>query len=128
MSSRVRILCREGRLWVTREGDSRDILLKGGGSYSVEGGGLVIVQPLGDAAVVVEWGRGERLVVLTESVRSRSSASLAADKASHEPEIEHEPPSPDKNDDDQGDRKAEEGQVGEGRIRLRPGCGDGDAK
>lgn len=127
MPGGVRIVCQEGRLWITREGDSRDILLEGGGSYGVEGGGLVVVQPLGHAAVHVEWGKGERLVVLTESVCPSSSASLAPDEASHEPEIEHEPPSPEKNDDDQDDRKAEEGEIGKGRIRLRPGCRDGDA-
>lgn len=94
MSSGVRILCREGRLWVTREGDSRDILLNGGGSYSVEGMGLVVVQPMGDAAVVVEWGSGERIVVLMDNVRARSSALLAADKVLDHPEVEDEPPCP----------------------------------
>jgi hypothetical protein len=43
------LLCLEGRLWLTQEGDARDIVLEPGQTARVEHGGLAIVQALRDA-------------------------------------------------------------------------------
>lgn len=37
-----RIFCRKGRCWVTREGDDRDLILRDGGSFAVEGRNVVM--------------------------------------------------------------------------------------
>ncbi|XXF77749.1 DUF2917 domain-containing protein [Myxococcaceae bacterium GXIMD 01537] len=42
----LRISCCEGLLWLTREGDVRDTVLRAGESTRVEGRGLVVVQAL----------------------------------------------------------------------------------
>jgi hypothetical protein len=43
------LLCLEGRLWLTQEGDGRDIVLEPGQIARVERDGLTIVQALRDA-------------------------------------------------------------------------------
>ena len=39
----VRIVCREGQLWITQCGDSRDHILHSGGSFIVRAKGRVII-------------------------------------------------------------------------------------
>ncbi|EAU63745.1 DUF2917 domain-containing protein [Stigmatella aurantiaca] len=43
------LLCHEGSVWLTREGDACDHVLKAGEALRVEGPGLVVVQALGAA-------------------------------------------------------------------------------
>lgn len=39
----TRIVCQEGQCWITQSGDSRDHIVKGGGSFTIRAGGRVIV-------------------------------------------------------------------------------------
>ena len=45
-----------GRLWVTQEGDRRDIVLERGDAWTVELPGLTVAEAQDDAAVVVAGG------------------------------------------------------------------------
>lgn len=45
-SSGDTLTCHEGRVWLTREGDAADHVLRVGDSVSLEGAGLVVVQAL----------------------------------------------------------------------------------
>ena len=47
-----RVRCVVGNVWVTQEGDVRDIVLSGGEEFTPAARGKVIVQALGDHAVV----------------------------------------------------------------------------
>lgn len=42
----LRIACRQGQLWLTQYGDSRDIVLNAGSEYTIDGGTAVIVSAL----------------------------------------------------------------------------------
>ncbi|WP_187344881.1 DUF2917 domain-containing protein [Cystobacter ferrugineus] len=42
----LRLTCCEGLLWLTREGDPGDTVVKAGGSVRLDGPGLVVVQAL----------------------------------------------------------------------------------
>jgi hypothetical protein len=39
----LRIVCREGRCWLTQEGDSRDFILRSGHSLAIESAGQVLI-------------------------------------------------------------------------------------
>ena len=39
----LRIVCREGRLWLTQAGDSRDHILRAGDSFTVSASGQLII-------------------------------------------------------------------------------------
>ncbi len=45
------LLCQEGIVWVTQEGDTRDIFLKGGEQFRLDKPGLVIAQALTEAEI-----------------------------------------------------------------------------
>ena len=45
----LRLTCHEGLLWLTREGDSRDEVVRAGRSVCLDGPGLVVVQALRSA-------------------------------------------------------------------------------
>jgi hypothetical protein len=49
----IQIECQEGGAWITQEGDSRDIILHAGQRYRIEKRGLVIVQAIGRARILV---------------------------------------------------------------------------
>jgi len=49
----VEIECREGEVWITQEGDYRDIILRAGQRYGIEKRGRVIVQALAVAKILV---------------------------------------------------------------------------
>jgi hypothetical protein len=53
----IEIDCREGVVWITQEGDRRDIVLHAEQQYRTEKRGLVIVQAVGDARIVVHYER-----------------------------------------------------------------------
>ncbi len=51
----IQIECQEGEVWITQEGDHRDIILQAGQGYRVEKRGLVIVQAIGGARILVNY-------------------------------------------------------------------------
>lgn len=42
----LRLACRQGQLWLTQYGDSRDIVLNAGSEFTIDGGTAVIVSAL----------------------------------------------------------------------------------
>jgi hypothetical protein len=53
----IQIECQEGMVWITQESDHRDIILQAEQGYRIEKRGLVIVQAVGDARIVVHYER-----------------------------------------------------------------------
>ena len=49
----IQIECQEGEVWITQEGDHRDIIIEAGQGYRVEKRGLLIVQAIGSARILV---------------------------------------------------------------------------
>lgn len=47
------LLCREGIVWITQEGDARDIILQAGEEFRLDRPGLVIVQAFSEAKISV---------------------------------------------------------------------------
>lgn len=58
-ASGVRIVVRSGSLWVTQDGDRRDVVLAAGDSFVVAGTARVIVQALSAARVGLLASRAE---------------------------------------------------------------------
>ena len=54
------VVCRSGAVWITQEGDARDIFLKGGEGFALDRGGLAILRACHDAMVAIRApvGRG----------------------------------------------------------------------
>src|SRR5688572_32855516 len=46
----IDVTCRTGSLWLTREGDSDDVLLREGETWEGQGSGTVVVEALDDRA------------------------------------------------------------------------------
>ncbi|MCD6023490.1 MAG: hypothetical protein K0Q91_406 [Fibrobacteria bacterium] len=55
--SDARIACVRGRLWITREGDREDYLLRAGETDIFEGRGRVVLEALEEAAFTIERRR-----------------------------------------------------------------------
>jgi Protein of unknown function (DUF2917) len=55
----IQIECREGEVWITQEGDPRDIILHAGERYATERQGRVVVQPITGARIIVSGVRSE---------------------------------------------------------------------
>ena len=49
-----RIACRDGKVWITQEQDARDILLGAGDAFTLDRGGLAIVQALGSSEIALD--------------------------------------------------------------------------
>ena len=49
----ARVVCDQGILWLTQEGDSRDIFLRAGEEWVIELNGLVLIQALDEAAIKI---------------------------------------------------------------------------
>lgn len=47
------LLCQEGMVWITQEGDTKDIFLKGGEQFGLDRPGLVIAQALTEVEISV---------------------------------------------------------------------------
>lgn len=57
----VQVTCASGVLWVTREGDPRDLILTAGQSFTIKHRGLTLVTALKPSTVWVRDGRaGDR--------------------------------------------------------------------
>ncbi|HTN42922.1 MAG TPA: DUF2917 domain-containing protein [Nitrospiria bacterium] len=56
-SNEIEIECREGMVWITEEGDHRDLVLHAGQRFRNEKRGLIIVQALAGAKITVNGGR-----------------------------------------------------------------------
>jgi hypothetical protein len=48
----MRLYVWQGTVWVTQEGDSRDVLLKDGDSFQLDHAGAALISPLGKGALV----------------------------------------------------------------------------
>jgi ferric-dicitrate binding protein FerR (iron transport regulator) len=53
----IEVECREGKVWITQEGDDRDVILRAGGQFRIEKRGRVIVQAVTDAEILIRNGR-----------------------------------------------------------------------
>ena len=51
----IQIECQQGEVWITQEGDHRDIILKAEQQYRIVMRGLAIVQAFGGARIVVNY-------------------------------------------------------------------------
>lgn len=54
----IEIECNEGMVWITQEGDHRDIILHSGQRYRNETRGLTVVQALAGAKIIVNGRQG----------------------------------------------------------------------
>jgi len=59
-SREIEIDCREGEVWITQEGDSRDVILHAGQQFRSEGRGLLVVQAMTGASILVNDGTSGR--------------------------------------------------------------------
>lgn len=55
----ARVHCRGGSVWVTQEGDRRDIVLEPGDSILIERDGMAVVSALRDASIEVQPVRAD---------------------------------------------------------------------
>jgi hypothetical protein len=55
----ARVHCRAGSVWVTQEGDRRDIVLEPGDSILIERDGMAVVSALRDASIDVQPVRAD---------------------------------------------------------------------
>lgn len=49
----LRIVCRSGRIWLTQSGDSRDVLLRAGESFTTTRRGQLVLWALADARLAI---------------------------------------------------------------------------
>ena len=49
----LRIVCRSGRIWLTQTGDSRDVLLRAGESFTVTRRGQIVLWALAETRIEV---------------------------------------------------------------------------
>jgi hypothetical protein len=74
----------EGQVWLTLDGDARDLFLEAGESFTVEGHGLALLQALRDSRVLVSeraegaLPRPMNAFALHRWARARRDAALAA--------------------------------------------------
>jgi len=72
----------QGQVWITQDGDPRDIILEAGESFRVEGNGLTLVQAFKDARVLVsdltETSRTMNAFALHRRARAQRDAAVAA--------------------------------------------------
>lgn len=72
----------EGLVWVTQDGDLRDVILKAGDSFRLDGRGLTLVQAFDDARVLLtdlaETPRSTNTFTLHRRARAQRDAAVAA--------------------------------------------------
>jgi Protein of unknown function (DUF2917) len=49
----IEIECRRGKVWITQEGDYRDVIVPAGGRFRIEKRGRVIVQAVTEAEILI---------------------------------------------------------------------------
>ena len=75
----VRLVSRCGSIWITQDGDSRDIVLEAGDSFVLDRAGPSIVQALGPAVrAIAEPVRPRRAGGLADRLKSFASAARLA--------------------------------------------------
>jgi hypothetical protein len=74
----------EGQVWLTQDGDSRDVILEAGDSFGFGGSGLTLVQAFRDARLLVsepaalELPRRIDAITLHQHARALRAAAVAA--------------------------------------------------
>jgi len=72
----------EGLVWVTQDGDPRDVILEAGDSFRFDGRGLTLVQAFEDARLLltdlIETPRSVNVLALHRRARAQRDAALAA--------------------------------------------------
>jgi hypothetical protein len=74
---RVRIDCRNGRLWLTQAGAAADVILQSGQSFVANAGGVIVVQPVPSFNATDEVALGT-LTVTTGAARLKIHRGRAA--------------------------------------------------
>jgi hypothetical protein len=70
-----RIVCRRGRLWITQECDTRDIMLVPGESFTLDRRGLTLVTALQNAQLFVEERRPQSSLAVSGNVSAKKLLS-----------------------------------------------------
>ena len=77
----ARVHCRGGSVWVTQEGDRRDVVLEPGDSILIERDGMAVVSALRDASVDVQAARAGAPRALLAGWRKMLAGSAGAARA-----------------------------------------------
>jgi Protein of unknown function (DUF2917) len=76
------IVCDSGTVWVTQDGDPRDVILNVGGSFRLDRDGLALVQAFGPAAISIAQpepqSHGTTLAALLKSALSGAAFARGA--------------------------------------------------
>ena len=72
----------EGQVWITQDGDLRDVILEAGESFRFEGNHLTLVQAFRDSRVLLtdlaETSRSMNAIALHRRARAQRDAAIAA--------------------------------------------------
>jgi hypothetical protein len=72
----------QGQVWITQDGDPRDVILEAGESFRIEGRGLTLLQAFADSRVLVteltETSSTMNAVALHRLARAQRDAAVAA--------------------------------------------------
>ena len=74
-ASGAAIVCLQGELWLTQDGDFRDIVLAAGDSFVLDRAGVTLVTALSASSVCVEKAGESRHASRAQGMRSRLSRS-----------------------------------------------------
>ena len=73
----ILVVCREGALWITQAGDTRDHLLNAGERYIVRGSGVVVIEALRPAELRIERPEESFRPVRISPATGRASARIS---------------------------------------------------
>jgi Protein of unknown function (DUF2917) len=77
-----RVECLDGSVWITQDGDPRDVVLDAGESFTLDRPGTALVYALADARVVVQRPAGPALRARAEPGRRLYDLTAARGSAS----------------------------------------------
>ncbi len=69
------VVCLEGTVWLTEEGDLSDHFLEGGHRHRIAGNGVVVLEALHNARLQMQPPNGSRYTRLTERAADRVDTS-----------------------------------------------------